>query len=147
MSQAATKIQAIYTAINHRDIPQAVALIDEQCRYEDLNFANTFVGKAAVQRLFTESCQAVPEDFQFVIDDIVGDDLAVGITWHVELDGITFPNGRGVSFYRFSPDGKLMYARDCVEPAIKPGKTAFAIIRLVTPIVRYWLGRQKPSEL
>ena len=122
-----------------------MALIDEQCRYEDLNFANTFIGRAAVQGLFTESCQAVPEDFQFVIDDIVGDDLAVGITWHVELNGITFPNGRGVSFYRFSPDGKLMYARDCVEPAIKPGKTAFAIIRLVTPIVRYWLGRQKPS--
>ena len=145
MSQAATKIQAIYTAINHRDIAQAVALIDDQCRYEDLNFANTFVGKSAVQGLFTESCQAVPEDFQFVIDDIVGDDLAVGITWHVELDGITFPNGRGVSFYRFSPDGKLIYARDCVEPVIKPGKTAFAIIRLVTPIVRYWLGRQKPS--
>ena len=145
MNQAATKIQAIYTAINHRDIPQAVALIDEQCRYEDLNFSNTFIGKAAVEGLFAESSQAVPEDFQFVIDDIVGDDLAVGVTWHVELNNISFPNGRGVSFYRFSSDGKLIYARDCVEPAIKPGKAAFAIIRLVTPLVRYWLGRQKPS--
>ena len=145
MSLAATQIQTIYTAINRRNIPQAVALIDEQCCYEDLNFSNTFVGKVAVQELFAESCQAVPEDFQFVIDDMVGDELAVGITWHVELNGITFPNGRGVSFYRFSPDGKLVYARDCVEPAIKPGKAAFVIIRLVTPLVRYWLGRQKLS--
>ena len=143
MSQAVKQIQAIYTAINRRDVAQAVALIDEQCCYEDLNFAATFIGRTAVQGLFTESCQSVPEDLKFVIDDIAGDDLAVGVTWHVELDGIAFPNGRGVSFYRFSPSGKLTFARDCVEPAIKPGKAAFAIIRWVTPLVRYWLGRQK----
>ncbi|MDV3347607.1 nuclear transport factor 2 family protein [Leptolyngbyaceae cyanobacterium CCMR0082] len=143
MNQAVHSIQSIYEAINHRDVSQAVALIDDQCCYEDLNFSATFMGKAAVQGLFTESCQAVPADLQFVIDDMAGDDLAVGVTWHVELDGIAFPNGRGVSFYRFSPNsGKLIFARDCVEPALKPGKAAFAIIRLVTPLVRYWLGRQ-----
>ncbi|MBT9316975.1 nuclear transport factor 2 family protein [Leptothoe spongobia] len=143
MSQAATTIQAIYTAINHRDIPQAIALVDEQCTYEDLNFSATFMGRAAVQGLFEESCQAVPEDLQFVIDDVTGDDRAVGVIWHVELSGMAFPNGRGVSFYRFSPEsGKLIYARDCVEPTIKPGKIAFVIIRWVTPLLRYWLGRQ-----
>ncbi len=145
MSQASQKIQTLYTAINRRDVPQAVDLIDDQCIYEDLNFSATFVGKSAVQGLFTESCQAVPEDLQFVIDDMVGDDSAVGITWHVELNGLAFPNGRGVSFYRFSPQsGKLIFARDCVEPTIKPGKAAFAIIRWVTPLLRYWVGRQKP---
>lgn len=144
MNQATSKVHAIYTAINNRDIPEAVALIDDQCCYEDLNFSIAFMGKAAVEGLFTESCQSVPEDLQFVIDDIVGDDLAAGVTWHVELNGMAFPNGRGVSFYRFSPtSGKLIFARDCVEPTIKPGKSAFAIIRLVTPLVRYWLGRQK----
>ena len=143
MSQSVHKIQAIYNAINHRDVSQAAVLIDEQCCYEDLNFSATFMGKAAVQGLFTESCQAMPEDLQFVIDDIAGDDVAVGVTWHVELNGMAFPNGRGVSFYRFSPsNGKLIFARDCVEPPLKPGKAAFAIIRLITPLVRYWLGRQ-----
>lgn len=143
MSQATATIQAIYMAINHRDVPQAVTMIDEQCVYEDLNFSATFMGQAAVQGLFTESCEAVPQDLQFVIDDIAGDNWAVGVTWHVELSGMEFPNGRGVSFYRFSPEsGKLIFARDCVEPTIKPGKMAFAIIRWVTPLLRYWLGRQ-----
>lgn len=146
MSQATNLIKAIYNAINERDVPQASALIDADCIYEDLNFSATFIGQAAVQGLFTESCQAIPQDLQFVIDDIAGDDWAVGITWHVELSGIAFPNGRGVSFYRFSPEsGKLIFARDCVEPTIKPGKAAFTIIRWVTPLVRYWLGSDRIS--
>ncbi|MEM8612631.1 MAG: nuclear transport factor 2 family protein [Cyanobacteria bacterium P01_H01_bin.105] len=146
MSQAASKVRAIYTAINHRNVAKAVALIDEQCCYEDLNFSATFMGQAAVEGLFAESCQSVPKDLQFVIDDIAGDDLAVGVTWHIELNGIAFPNGRGVSFYRFSPTGKLIFARDCVEPPLKPGKAAFAIIRLVTPLVRYWLEKPQHSR-
>ena len=146
MSQATHLIQAIYRAINHRDVSQAVTLIDADCVYEDLNFSATFMGRAAVEGLFSESCQAVPQDLQFVIDDIAGDEWAVGITWHVELDGIAFPNGRGVSFYRFSPEsGKLIFARDCVEPPGKPGKAAFTMIRWVTPLVRYWLGRDRNS--
>ncbi|MGD1858231.1 MAG: nuclear transport factor 2 family protein [Leptolyngbyaceae cyanobacterium] len=146
MNQAANSIRAIYAAINQRDVPQAAALIDDRCVYEDLNFSATFMGRAAVEGLFMESCQAVPEDLQFVIDDVAGDSWAVGITWHVELDGIAFPNGRGVSFYRFSPDsGKLIFARDCVEPTIKPGKAAFTIIRWVTPLLRYWFKHQPPT--
>ncbi|MEA5462804.1 nuclear transport factor 2 family protein [Leptothoe sp. PORK10 BA2] len=144
MSQASNTVKAIYAAINHRDVLQAVALIDDHCCYEDLNFSATFMGRSAVEGLFAESCRSVPEDLQFVIDDMAGDDGAVGVTWHVELNGIPFPNGRGVSFYRVSrQSGKLIYGRDCVEPPIKPGKAAFAIIRWVTPLVRYWLGRSQ----
>ena len=146
MSQAANQVQALYSAINHRDVAKAVALIDKQCCYEDLNFSATFMGQASVEGLFAESCQSIPNDLKFVIDDIAGDQLAAGVTWHIELNGIAFPNGRGVSFYRFSPSGKLIFARDCVEPVLKPGKSAFAIIRLVTPLLRYWLGRQKPDS-
>ena len=51
MRQAAKRIKAIYTAINHRNIAQAVTLIDGQCRYEDLNFSATFIGRAAVKTL------------------------------------------------------------------------------------------------
>lgn len=143
MGQATDKVQSIYAAINQRDVSQAVMWIDEACCYEDLNFSATFMGRAAVQELFTESCQAVPADLKFIIDDITGDDLAVGVTWHVEINEMAFPNGRGVSFYRFSPEsGKLIFARDCVEPALKPGRAAFTIIRWVTPLVRYWLGHQ-----
>ena len=65
MSQAASKVQAIYTAINHRNVAKAVALIDEQCCYEDLNFSATFMGQAAVEGLFAESCQSVPKALRY----------------------------------------------------------------------------------
>ncbi|NEP27462.1 nuclear transport factor 2 family protein, partial [Moorena sp. SIO3I6] len=107
-------IQSIYEAINRRDVNAAMEWIDDQCIYEDLNFSQPFKGKEAVKQLLEESCQGIPDELKFVIDDITtGDPLAVGILWHVELDGIPFPNGRGVSFYRCSEvTGKLVLARD-----------------------------------
>ncbi|AOY80530.1 nuclear transport factor 2 family protein [Moorena producens JHB] len=131
-------IQSMYEAINRRDVNAAMEWIDDQCIYEDLNFSQPFKGKESVRQLLEESCQGIPDDLKFVIDDITtGDPLAVGILWHVELDGIPFPNGRGVSFYRCSEvTGKLVLARDLVEPPIKPGKAAFFIIRLVSPLIR-----------
>ena len=141
-------IQSIYEAINRRDIPAAMELIDDDCIYEDLNFPQPFLGKNAVRKLFEESCQGVPDDLQFVIDDLTqGEDNRFGVLWHVELDGIPFPNGRGVSFYRLSEKtGKLVFARDLVEPPIKPGKVSFWIIRLVTPLIRLLLKPKKDNS-
>lgn len=135
---ASQLIESIYEAINRRDLNAAMEWIDDQCIYEDLNFSQPFKGKEAVRKLLEESCQGIPDELQFIIDDLTtGDGLAVGILWHVELDGIPFPNGRGVSFYRFSEvTSKLVLARDLVESPIKPGKAAFFIIRLVSPLVR-----------
>lgn len=129
----------MYEAINRRQVEAAVALIDDDCCYEDLNFSAAFLGRAAVEGLFEESCAAVSPQLSFVIDDITGDELAAGVVWHVELDGEPFPNSRGVSFYRLSPiSGKIIYARDCVESALKPGRFAFTLIRWITPVWRYW---------
>ena len=141
-------IQSIYEAVNRRDINSAMELIDDNCIYEDLNFPQPFKGKEAVRQLLEESCQGIPDELQFVIDDITtGDPLAVGVLWHVELDGIPFPNGRGVSFYRCSEvTGKLVFARDLVEPPIKPGKASFFIIRLVSPLVRRLLKHRKDNS-
>ena len=137
-------IQSFYEAINRRDINAAMEWIDPQCIYEDLNFSQPFRGKEAVRQLLEESCKGIPNELQFVIDELTtGDCLAVGVLWHVELDGIPFPNGRGVSFYRFSEvTGKMVNARDLVEPPIKPGKASFFIIRLVSPLVRRLLKHQ-----
>lgn len=135
---ASQLIQAMYAAINRRDLAAAIAYVDDNCVYQDLNFSQAFTGKAAVKKLFEDAMNSVPEDFQFIIDDITtGDEYAVGLTWHVELDGIVFPNTRGASFYRLSPTSKLLiYGRDLVESPLKPGKVAFAIIRAVTPLAR-----------
>ncbi len=131
-------IESIYQAINNRKIEQAMQWVDDDCIYEDVNFLKTFQGKEAVKHLFQESCDNVPDDFKFVVDEITtGDPLKVGVLWHVELDNISIPNGRGVSFYRISETtGKLIFARDIVEPPLKPGKLSFIIIRLVTPLIK-----------
>ncbi len=141
-------IQSMYEAINRRDIPAAMDLIDDDCIYEDLNFSQPFLGKDAVRELFEESCQGIPDDLRFVIDELTqGEQNAFGVLWHVELDGIPFPNGRGVSFYRLSEKtGKLVFARDLVEPPIKPGKVSFWLIRLVTPLVRLLLKQKKDNR-
>ena len=138
-------IQSIYEAVNRRDINSAMELIDDNCIYEDLNFPQPFKGKEAVRQLLEESSQGIPDELQFMIDDTTrGEDLAVGVLWHLELDGIPFPNARGVSFYRFSSEtGKLVFARDLVEPPFKLGKLAFFLIRLVLPLVRKFLKHEK----
>jgi hypothetical protein len=131
-------IESIYQAINNRDIATAMEWVDDNCIYQDLNFLKPFEGKEAVRNIFEESCKNIPNDLKFVIDEITnGDPFKVGVLWHVELDNIPFPNGRGVSFYRISETtGKLIFARDIVEPPLKPGKASFFIIRLVTPLIR-----------
>ncbi len=137
-------IESIYQAINNRDIEQAMQWVDDDCLYEDMNFSQPFQGKNEVKRLFQESCDNVPDDLKFIIDEITTEDtLKVGILWHVELDNIPLPNGRGVSFYRISETtGKLIFARDVVEPPLKPGKLSFLIIRLVTPLIRTFLKQE-----
>ncbi|MDJ0846370.1 nuclear transport factor 2 family protein [Crocosphaera sp.] len=137
-------IESIYQAINQRKIEQAMQWVDEDCIYEDVNFSKPFQGKEAVKHLFQESCDNVPRDLKFVIDQITtGDPLKAGVLWHVELDNIPIPNGRGVSFYRISEKtGKLIFARDIVEPPLKPGKLSFFVIRLVTPLIRTFLKQE-----
>ena len=147
---ASEKVEAMYAAINRRDLEAAIAYVDDNCVYQDLNFPQAFRGKAGVRSLFEESINSVPDDFKFVIDEMTtGDELAVGITWHVEIEaGITFPNTRGASFYRFSAEsGLLIYGRDVVESPVKLGKAAFTIIRMVTPVVRRLLKSSKGESV
>ncbi len=147
MTTASQLIQSMYAAINRRDLDAAMTYIDERCVYQDLNFPQAFSGKEGVRSLFEDSINRVPNDFIFVIDDIAGDDQAVGITWHVELDGVPFPNTRGASFYRVSPDsGLLIFGRDVVESPVKLGKVAFTIIRAVTPLARRFLKSGSASD-
>ena len=137
---AEENVRAMYAAINRRDVEGAIAQIDENCVYQDLNFSKPFEGKAAIREMFEDTLSRIPPDFEFIIDDIAGDKRATGLTWHVELGGVPFPNTRGASFYRLAPESDLIvFGRDVVESPIKPGKTAFALIKIVTPLARRWL--------
>ncbi|XP_024024368.1 uncharacterized protein LOC21396376, partial [Morus notabilis] len=141
---AADVVRKFYAGINGRDLPSVENLISQNCVYEDLVFARPFVGRKEILEFFENFADVVSKDLQFVIDKISTEDSsAVGVTWHLEWKGKPFPFSKGCSFYQLEVvNGKrqIIYARDSVEPAIKPGKTALVIIRGVT-----WLLEQFPQ--
>ncbi|CAM0908017.1 unnamed protein product [Alopecurus aequalis] len=146
-ASAAVVVREFYDGVNRRDLAAVAPLIAEGCVYEDLVFPRPMVGRDNVVGFFGEFMGSVSPDLRFVIDDISGDDpAAVGVTWHLEWKGRPFPFSRGCSFYRCQPDPRrpqqiqIVYGRDCVEPATKPGELALVAIRGVT-----WILERFPS--
>ncbi|KAG0537059.1 hypothetical protein BDA96_03G115200 [Sorghum bicolor] len=131
---AADVVRAFYDGVNRRDLAAVEPLIAEGCVYEDLVFPRPFVGRERIIGFFGEFMGTISPDLQFVIDDISADDsAAVGVTWHLEWRGKPFPFSRGCSFYRLLAGSEseseqqplqIVYGRDCVEPAAKPGDLA-----------------------
>ncbi|WVZ71832.1 hypothetical protein U9M48_020367 [Paspalum notatum var. saurae] len=141
---AADVVREFYAGVNRRDLAAVEPLIAEGCVYEDLVFPRPFVGRAQILGFFGEFMGTISPDLQFVIDDIsAADPAAVGVTWHLEWRGRPFPFSRGCSFYRLLDSERqlqIVYGRDCVEPAAKPGDLALVIIRGVT-----WILERFPS--
>lgn len=137
-------MRKFYGGINVQDLASVEELIAEKCVYEDLVFPRPFVGRKDILQFFKKFNDSVGKDLQFVIDDISTEDsAAVGVTWHLEWNGKPFPFSKGCSFYRLEVvNGKrqIIYGRDSVEPAIKPGDTVLVAIRGVA-----WLLRQFPQ--
>lgn len=141
MRGAKSVIEGMYAAVNARDLEGAMKYIDESVVYEDFTFQEPFKGRAGVQKLFEEAFQ-MPKGLDFVIDSTAGgegtffsDEDSIGMTWHVEFDGVPLPNGRGASLYRTKGD-KLVYARDVVESPLKLGSAALGIVGFIAPIIR-----------
>ncbi|OMP04052.1 hypothetical protein COLO4_09994 [Corchorus olitorius] len=143
-NEAAEIVRSFYGGINRRDLASVEPLIAEKCVYEDLIFPRPFVGRQAILDFFKSFMDSISKDLQFVIDDISAEDSsAVGVTWHLEWRGKAFPFSKGCSFYRLEMvDGQrqIIYGRDVVEPAIKPGEAALGAIRAVT-----WLLQKFPQ--
>ncbi|KAL5559854.1 hypothetical protein UlMin_036065 [Ulmus minor] len=144
VESAADVVRKFYDGINGRDLASVKDLIADNCVYEDLIFPRPFVGRKDILEFFESFIDTVGKDLQFAIEKISNEDSsAVGVTWHLEWKGKTFPFSRGCSFYQLEViNGKnqIRYGRDSVEPAIKPGKNALVIIRGVT-----WLLQQFPQ--
>ncbi|KFK41581.1 hypothetical protein AALP_AA2G147500 [Arabis alpina] len=143
-TSASEVVSSFYAAINVHDLSSVTDLIAQDCVYEDLVFSSPFVGRKAILDFFGKFIDATSTDLQFVIDDISKEDSsAVGVSWHLEWKGKNFPFSKGCSFYRLEViDGKrqIVYGRDCVEPAIKPGESVLAAIKGVT-----WLLQKFPQ--
>ncbi|CAI9754282.1 unnamed protein product [Fraxinus pennsylvanica] len=144
MESASSVVRKFYQGINCRDLASVETLIANNCVYEDLVFPRPFVGREAILEFFKKFTDSISTNLQFVIDDISEEDTsAVGVTWHLEWNGKTFPFSKGCSFYRLevvNGQRQIVYGRDSVEPAIKPGETALVAIRGVA-----WLLQKFPN--
>ncbi|KAJ6744724.1 NUCLEAR TRANSPORT FACTOR 2 (NTF2)-LIKE PROTEIN [Salix purpurea] len=144
VESASDVVRSFYGGINGHDLGSVAELIAENCVYEDLIFSRPFVGRKAILEFFNKFIDTISKDLQFVIDDISNEDsFAVGVTWHLEWKGKTFPFSKGCSFYRLdvvNGKRKIIYGRDSVEPAVKPGEAALVAIRGVT-----WLLQRFPQ--
>ncbi|XP_057516851.1 uncharacterized protein LOC130798029 [Amaranthus tricolor] len=137
-------VRNFYAGINCHDISAVEPLIADNCVYEDLIFPRPFVGRKSILEFFGKFIDYVSTDLQFVIDAISEEDSsAIGVTWHLEWKGKPFPFSKGCSFYQvgvFNGMRQIVYARDSVEPAIKPGESALVAIRGVV-----WLLQRFPN--
>lgn len=130
-------VRRFYAAVNARDLPAALALVDQACVYEDMIYVAPFAGKAAVEAHLKAVFSTLPPDMAFVIDDLAASGGGVGLTWHVELGGTPFPFGRGASFVRVSRrSGLIEFARDVPEPSSKPGGGALWLVALLSRLLR-----------
>ena len=47
----------------------ALKFVDDDILYEDFNFQTPFKGIGAVKKLFEESCDGIPDDMLFIVDE------------------------------------------------------------------------------
>ena len=107
-------MESFYSAVNNRDLERAMEMVADDALYEDFTFQEPFKGREGVRELLSDAME-LPKGLDFVIDETAGGegwggDDSVGMTWHVEFDGVPLPNSRGASLYK-TQGGKLVYAR------------------------------------
>ena len=111
MSQAA--FRALFDAWNRRDIDEQMTYVADDCVYNDFSFVRPHVGRAEVRALFDNVADRVP-GLTFEVIELTGEH-DVAAYWEIFVDGS--PTGRkGLSYYRFDGDDRLVWALDAADP-------------------------------
>jgi ketosteroid isomerase-like protein len=146
-------VTTYYEAYNEKDIDRVLSLFSDDIIYEDLIYQEPFRGKGEVATYFGKIGELVPKDIKFVVDDITGESDRCGVMWHVEIESdqdglVELPFSRGASFYRIDPETrKIVFARDLVEPSLKPGSMALQGITVVAPLIRTLGNKANPANI
>jgi len=93
----------------------ALRLFAEDIRYEDFNYEQPFLGKAAVTDFVTAF--DIP-GVAFVPLRISEGARACAFTWRVLINGQEGPEG--ISFYEVDAQGKVCFVRDIPAPSLRP---------------------------
>ena len=113
MSQAV--VRGFFDAWNRRDMDAAMALVAEDCVFDDHSFPAAHVGRTAIRTVLERLAGRNPE-LRFAIDATTGEQ-DVGILWHTSVAGQIGP--RGISYARCNADGQLCWLLDAQEPPEK----------------------------
>lgn len=140
-------------AFNARDLDALLQVMAPNCVVEGLAYSDTIRGKQVrhnrlppsfvthpnqdLEPFYRALLSRIPAGMQIVIDDIGGDGSAsVGLTWHLELEGVPVPYGRGVSFYRIDARQHVAYLRESPEHVAKVPLSSLPIISLAAPLLK-----------
>ena len=140
ITQPAAIVESYFSCWNKRDMDGASSLFSEDCIYEDTLYPGTFQGTEEVRFHLERVANALPENFQFCVDEIsdVATDsfpAVVGVQWHVEADGKPLPFTRGSSVYTVSKEGKIVKGFDVPEPVLKSGNISLKILETASNII------------
>jgi len=114
-----------FDAWNRRDMAAATALFADDAVYDDTAFPGLLEGKERFGTHLRACADALPQSFEFIVDEIVGNNNQnkLLVKWHLENDGAPLPFTRGLSFYELSSSGtKIQRGLDIVDG--QPLKTA-----------------------
>lgn len=137
-----------YRRYNAGDVDGVMELMAPDCQYHDMIYLEPFQGHKEIRQYFEKVVSIVPSDLKFTVEDITdGDMRKVGVKWHVEVAGNEFPFSRGASFYELNSEGQIVYGRDLVEPALKPGSSALLGLKVLAPLVRKLGPNANPAKL
>ncbi|GAX78834.1 hypothetical protein CEUSTIGMA_g6271.t1 [Chlamydomonas eustigma] len=128
-------VLSFFHRLNSRDISGLLQLLSDDIVHHDLAHENPALNKLEVAKFYQELLASLSENMKFVVEDITdGDSFYVGVTWHIAVEGLELPLGRGVGFYKVSR-GKIHYVRQSPEHFLKVANLALSATGMASPLV------------
>ncbi|KAJ0974439.1 hypothetical protein J5N97_016404 [Dioscorea zingiberensis] len=104
-----TMIHNFYNSINSKTIAdeELAKFISKECKFEDMAFQKPFVGEKEVNDFLRELKKAMGKQIKFKVDKVFGgNDLDVGVLWHLEWNENVIPFTKGCSLFECSRAGE-----------------------------------------
>ncbi|KAK9807520.1 hypothetical protein WJX72_001403 [[Myrmecia] bisecta] len=126
-----------FALFNQRDLDGMLRLVSPDCQHQGLAYPEPFSGRQAVRKFYGEFMNSIPPQIKLVIEDATsGDAHAVGLIWHLELDGRELPFGKGLSFFKVNTCGEICFVRESPEHFVKLQGAALPMLNIAAPMFR-----------
>ncbi|ERM96476.1 hypothetical protein AMTR_s00001p00257900 [Amborella trichopoda] len=129
-------IHCFYEMINNRNTKEFDQIISDDCSYEDLSFYKPLQGKEEVKVFLVKLMNCMGKKAKFVIESMVeGNQLVVGVMWHLEWNSKVVPFTKGINFYECDYKSKKLVirrVRSINESPFKPGDLTLKQLKIIT---------------